>query len=77
MVKLREKDEKIFNWLEDAHSKGQRVVYVTVGSECILNDWSIKAIKEGLELLQKKDKVRAIWQFPRLGSKPELAHPFG
>lgn len=77
MDKLREKDEKIFNWLEDAKAKGESVIYVSVGSECILSDWSIKAIKEGLELLQKKDKMRAIWQFPRLGSKPELAHPFG
>lgn len=74
---LKQKDEKIFNWLADAHEKRQKVIYLTIGSECYLVEWSIKAIKEGLIKLNQEKNVRAIWQFPKLGEQPGYEHPFG
>ena len=32
MDKLKEKDEDLFNWLEDASSKNEDVVYISIGS---------------------------------------------
>lgn len=48
MRSLQEKNEYIYNWMEDALEKGQKVVYISIGSECTWEDWSINAVKEGL-----------------------------
>ena len=48
---LQEKDPKIYEWLQDALEKNQKVIYLTIGSECYYVDWSIKAVKEGLIML--------------------------
>jgi hypothetical protein len=48
MEKLQEKDENIYNWLNDAQEKGQKVIYLTIGSECYLVDWSKEEFKKGI-----------------------------
>ena len=42
---LKDKDLKIYNFLENALSQGQKVIYITIGSECCWADWSIEAVK--------------------------------
>ena len=77
MANLKQKDKHIFDWLEDALQKNEKVIYVTIGSECQWQDWSIKAVKSGVEELYDKDKVRTIWAIPKLGQEGAPAHPFG
>jgi hypothetical protein len=76
---LKEKDERIYNWLEDAHSKNQKVIYISIGSGTSWTEWSITAMKEGLNTLFAKDNIRAIWGFPNLGKGEGMMymHPFG
>lgn len=63
----------MYDWLEDAHQKNQKVIFITIGSECGWEPWSIDAMKKGLIYLHEKYKVRAIWALPGLGKIP---HPF-
>jgi UDP:flavonoid glycosyltransferase YjiC (YdhE family) len=57
----------LFEWLQDAHAKGEKVLYITIGSECYWAQWSIEAFKEGLANLRKELPIRAIWALPKLG----------
>lgn len=57
MEMLKEKDEALFNWLEDAKAKGEDVVYITLGSIVKLQPWSINAIYQGL----KNVGCRVVW----------------
>lgn len=76
MEKLQEKNEDIYNWLNDAQEKGQKVIYLTIGSECYLVDWSKEEFKKGIQLLTAKGNIRVIWQLPKVGT-PGQEHPFG
>lgn len=35
MERLQEKDPELYTWLEDAAEKGEKVFYLTIGSECL------------------------------------------
>lgn len=52
---------ELFNWMEDALAKGQPVVYITVGSYCILQEWSLNALYYGL----KKLKCKVVWSLKK------------
>ena len=54
---LKQKDMNLYNWLEDALDKGEDVVYVTLGSICRWQKWSINAVYTGL----KNIGCRVIW----------------
>jgi hypothetical protein len=41
---LEEKDQGLFEWLNKAEKDGKDVVYVSIGSECKWQQWSIDAI---------------------------------
>ena len=79
MAILKEKDPRIFEWLEDAKEKGEKVVYISIGSEAYWTVWAIEAVKKGIERLTKECKARCIWGFPKLGKGegPQCQHPFG
>lgn len=51
MALLKQKDERIFNFLEDARKKGEKVIYISIGSETYWSPWAIDAVKEGLKKL--------------------------
>ena len=66
LAELEKKDPDLLKWLDEAQSAGQKVVYVSVGSVCIWQQWSINAIYYGL----KKLGCRVIWSL-----KSELKLP--
>lgn len=35
MDRLKEKDADLYAWMEDAAEKGEKIIYVTIGSECL------------------------------------------
>jgi len=54
---LKEKDEKLSDWLDQALKDNQDVVYLSIGSEAKWRDWSVKALYHGL----KKLGVKVVW----------------
>lgn len=62
--RLKEKDLELFEWINAADTKGEKLIYITIGSECLWRDWSIKAVYEGTQKLLKKHKLRFIWSLP-------------
>lgn len=54
---LKIKDSELFDWIEQAASKNQKVVYVSIGSVCKWQQWSVDAMYHGL----KKVGCRIIW----------------
>ena len=54
---LKEKDYKLYEWLNKAVDDNQDVVYISIGSEAKWRDWSVKTIYEGL----KKLGVKVVW----------------
>lgn len=48
MVILQQKDEALFNWLNEAQEQGIPVAYVSLGSICKWMQWSIDAFFYGL-----------------------------
>ena len=48
---LEKKDKRIFDWLEDAKEKGEKVVYISIGSETYWTPWAIEAVKSGVRML--------------------------
>ena len=67
---LKEKDEKLYNWMEEALEKKISIVYISIGSEVKWQQWSIDVMYEGLKKL--KD-TRVIWSLRNTGDlkKPE------
>lgn len=57
LADLEKKDPELLAWLNKAEADGIDVVYVSIGSECHWQQWSIDAIYEGL----KKLGVRCVW----------------
>jgi len=57
MKLLKEKDIKLFEWLEEAHAKNIDVVYITLGSMIEYEKWSVNTLYQGLEKLG----CRVIW----------------
>lgn len=35
MKNLREKDPVLFEWVEEAANRNEKIIYITIGSECI------------------------------------------
>lgn len=64
MDRLKEKDPDLFQWICDAEAKSESLIYITIGSECLWKEWSIKAVYEGTQRLLKKHKLRFIWSLP-------------
>lgn len=54
---LETKHPDLFKWLEEARESNRKVVYVSIGSVCMWDDWSVKAIYDGL----KKVGCKVIW----------------
>jgi hypothetical protein len=57
LTKLKEKDPALFKWLEDAKSKNEDVVYISIGSIAFWQIWSIEAVYKGL----KSIGCKVIW----------------
>lgn len=51
LTKLKEKDSVLFDWMEKALADNQDVVYVSIGSLCKWQQWSVDAIYYGLKNL--------------------------
>lgn len=54
---LKQKDQALNDWLDDAQANGEKVVYVSLGSIAKWRPWSVKVMYEGL----KKVGCRVIW----------------
>ena len=57
MEEFKQKDPKLFEWMEDALQKGEDVVYVSLGSLCNFAKWSFEAMYYAL----KNVGCRVIW----------------
>ena len=85
--KLKSKDEELSNWLDEAQSNNQAVVYVSLGSVCKWKQWSVDAIYNGLKKLGCKviwslkdfktpnDEDPDFWIRPWVPQVELLAHP--
>ena len=58
---LKEKHGKLYLWLEEALANKQPVVYISIGSYCIYQQWSIDALYHGLKRLN----CRVIWSIKK------------
>lgn len=58
---LKEKHIELYNWLEDAQAKNMPVVYISIGSLCVWQQWSIDALYYGL----KKLGCRVVWSIKK------------
>lgn len=38
-------------------------MYITIGSECVWQQWEVDAIYDGILEINKQQKVRAVWSF--------------
>jgi len=54
---LKAKDDKLYDWLEQARKDKVDVVYVSIGTEAIWRQWSVDVIFKGL----KKLGVKVVW----------------
>mmetsp|Transcript_237 Transcript_237/g.428 ORF Transcript_237/g.428 Transcript_237/m.428 type:complete len:119 (-) Transcript_237:106-462(-) len=61
---LRIKDPDLFKWMNDANERNIKIVYISIGSMCIWQKWSVEALYHGL----KKLGVKVIWSL----KTPEL-----
>lgn len=68
---LKQKDEKLSDWLDKALQDKQDVVYVSIGSEALWREWSVKAIFNGL----KKLGVKVVWSLKDEFKIPEPENP--
>jgi len=57
MPDLERKDPELYEWLNNAKKENIDVVYVSIGSECYWQQWSIDAIYKGLKQLG----VKVVW----------------
>ena len=48
MVDFKRKDANLYQWMEDAAEKGEKVIYVSIGTECMWDRWSIDAVYAAL-----------------------------
>lgn len=53
MKNLQEKDADLYNWLEVAADGGEKIIYITIGSECVWQQWEVDAIYHGIQDLNK------------------------
>ena len=54
---LKEKDMKLYEWLQDAHAKKQDVIYITLGSMTPYEKCCVNTLYKGLESLG----CRVVW----------------
>ena len=57
LVKLKEKDAVLSDWLDKAHENKEDVIYVSIGSEATWQQWSIDTIYQGL----KQMGIKVVW----------------
>ena len=85
---LKEKHNKLYQWLEEAQANKQPVVYISIGSYCIYQQWSIDALYYGLKKLgcrviwslRKEYKLpvendKDVWAMPWVPQVELLSHP--
>jgi hypothetical protein len=63
---LEQKDKELFDWMNNSQKENVPIIYVTLGSECRWQEWSVKEIYLGLKAIN----CRVIW-----GLKPEFKLP--
>ena len=57
LTRLEQKDAKLLGWLDAAKDAGRPVLYVTIGSECKWQQWSVDEMYKGL----KKTGYKVVW----------------
>jgi len=55
---LERKDPSLYAWMNDAQSKGEDIIYLSLGSMCSWFEWSVKAMYNGVKDIPK---TRVIW----------------
>lgn len=61
---LKHKEPKLYSWLQDAHEKNQKVIYISLGTECLLDQWAVKVLTKGLNKIMDFENCRIIWHIP-------------
>ena len=58
---LQAKDDKLFSWMGASEDK---ILYVSLGTQCAWQVWSCQAILEGVQLhnSQSQAPIRVVWQ---------------
>jgi hypothetical protein len=49
LKRLQSKDEKLFDWMNNAHSNGTKIVYLSLGTMCGWAKWEVDAFYYGLK----------------------------
>lgn len=68
-------DRPLAQWLDDAHAKNEKVLYVSLGSELNWGSWYVDAIYRGIVQLDKDVPCRAIFVLPENVTLPSGATP--
>lgn len=72
---LREKNERLALWLDDALDKDETVMYVALGSEVVWLQWYVDVMYEGCQMLKSKGhKLRVIWAIKNGNATLPLDH---
>ena len=66
MTLLQEKDAELYEWLESSVTTGEKVLYFSIGTECIWLQWAIDAIYNGCLEIDKSIKIRVVWSLPTI-----------
>ena len=69
--RLKEKDERLFEWLEVAGREGVTVVYLSLGSTCTWVKWEVDALFHGIKELGMK----AVWSIKDIDLIPDQDDP--
>jgi len=57
---LAKKDKELYEWVEDAKKQGITVIYMSIGTVCKYEEWSLIALAEGTNKLGCK----IVWSLP-------------
>lgn len=63
---LEQKDKELFDWMNKAQQDNIPIAYITLGTECVWQQWAVTELYFGLKAVN----CRVIW-----GLKPEFKLP--
>jgi UDP:flavonoid glycosyltransferase YjiC (YdhE family) len=63
---LEKKDPSLYAWMNDAQSKGEDIIYLSLGSMCLWFEWSVKAMYYGIKDIPN---CRVIWSIKTEAAK--------
>lgn len=71
-ARLDRKDPELAAWMDQANAQNEAIIYISLGSEIIWQQWYIDAFYNGILNVCKQKKIRCIWAMKTEGmSLPE------